>query len=224
VKFTPCDDIRELQEQLRRLQLARDEELQLMLLARGDSRGASIARGDDSSTWPPATTEHDLCSNVLRVQGWGQVSMQIEQLQVPVLVLELCSCTLADFARKIEEYNLKQMPVRMQRCAKRRLTCEETQHIARQLVLALASMHKGDVAHRDIKPGDSGNDRIAELYQHVMLASGSMGTVGAHCTGHPLTSCAAQAAVCLCCACNSAEMLIPKSQLLVSAVTMCMRQ
>jgi serine/threonine protein kinase len=150
--FSQCDEIREMQEKLGHMQAARNLELQLMLLAKGDLRGASIARGNDSSMWLPATPEHELCSGVLRVQGWGQFSMQIEQLQVPVLVSELCSCMVADLLQLIRAVN--------NACGVQQvgLTREETRHLARQLVRALASMHKVDIVHRDIKPGDSGND------------------------------------------------------------------
>jgi hypothetical protein len=103
--FAQDDQIRKLQVMLGHMQNARNIELQLMLLARGDLRGASIAAGVDSSMWPPATPEHELCSGVLRVQGWGQFSMQIEQLQVPVLVSELCSCTVADLLQLIHAAN-----------------------------------------------------------------------------------------------------------------------
>jgi hypothetical protein len=214
--FAQDDEIRKLQVKLGDMKHARNIELQLMLLARGDLRGACIAIGLDSSIWPPATPEHELCSGVLRVEGWGQFSMQIEQLQVPVLVSELCSCTVADLLQLIHAANNSSG---VQRYG---LTCEETRHLARQLLPALASMHKAGIVHRDIKPGDPGNDWTVAHYQHVVLAvwgqSGSLHILPAdinwpHCSAVPVLRLQH---------CSGVEPRILSC--LVIVLTMCMRQ
>jgi serine/threonine protein kinase len=144
--------LREAPQALEAVQIACNQELYYMLLARGDALTASIAKGVDSSLRPAAKPESELCPCVLAVQGWGKFIMDYEELQAPVLLLELATMSLRQLLRAINATNPRPFFLRGDQL--HGLTRQETLYLALQILQALHSAHKAGIVHRDFKSGE----------------------------------------------------------------------
>jgi serine/threonine protein kinase len=134
---------------LQQLRMSRDIELQYMLVARGDPRTACIVAGTESTLWPAATPESELCPHVVAVHGWGHFTMQYKEFQAPVLLMELAATSLSKLLRAVNVAN---------RCTPggQRLIGfmqEEARFLTKQVVEALASAHNAHMLC-DLKTGE----------------------------------------------------------------------